>query len=146
MQFSLATIRHNDLPTPAIEVAKGKTATMTLGAPFGFDFHATNVGDKIKVEGGTVVIVGSQGERYERAWNCVSRPEVFWRKKGTKTATSAGKMGAFQDTAILAKGYDVAWFPLDLDAPLKNEKGAIEVQLVEKKHDIFGKIESDWKE
>jgi hypothetical protein len=55
-------------------------------------------------------------------------------------------MNSFQDPNDFAKGYDIAWFPLDMDVALKNEKGPVEFQLVDKKHDIFGKIESDWKD
>lgn len=131
---------------PSVDVVKGQTTTMTLGAPFGFDFVVTTEGEKAKVEGGSVVIVGSQGERYERPWDCVPRPEVLWRKKGAKSSTVAGKMGQLIDSAAFSKGYDVAWFPVDFEFSLKNEKGPIEVQLLEKKHDIFGKIESAWKD
>ncbi len=133
--------------TPSFEVKKGQTATLTLGAPFGFDFKTTNPGGKIKVEGKSVVVIGSQGERYERPWNCVARPEVAWRKKGSRTATKAEKMPALQDTEGLGKhGWDAAWTPLDLEIDLKGEKGPVEIQLSEKKHDLFGKVESDWKE
>jgi len=132
--------------TPAVEVPRGGTATMTLGAPFGFEFRVAVEGDKLLVPGGSVVITGSQDERYERAWNCVARPEVFWRKKGTKTSNNGGKMAPFQNVDDFAKGYDIAWFPTDLVVPLKNDKDPVEVQLVDKKHDLFGKIESGWQE
>jgi hypothetical protein len=57
------------------------------------------------------------------------------------------KMPLVQDTdGLQKKGYEACWSPLDAEIDLKGEKGPIEVQLVDKKHDIFGKIESDWKE
>jgi hypothetical protein len=132
---------------PTYDVERGKTVTITLGAPFAFDFQKSVDGDKLKVEGRSVVIVGSASERYERTWNCVPRPEVSFRKKGTKLASKGERMGVVQDTdGLQKKGYEACWSPLDIEIELRGEKGAVEVQLSEKKHDIFGKIESDWKE
>lgn len=133
--------------TPTWDVKTGQTTVVTLGAPFGFDFKHTFESEKLSVTGRSVAIVGSQGERYERTWNCVPRPEVSWRKKGTKKSNKGDKMPALLDTEGLSKyGRDAAWSPLDLVLVLKGEKGPIEVQLTEKKHDLFGKIESDWRE
>jgi hypothetical protein len=133
--------------TPTYDVERGKTVTVTLGAPFTFDFKAAVDGDKLKVEGRSVVILGSATERYERCWNCVPRPEVFFRKKGSHTVSKGEKMPLVQDTdGLQKKGYEACWSPLDAEIDLKGEKGPIEVQLVDKKHDVFGKIESDWKE
>jgi len=133
--------------SPTWQVEAGKTVTVPMGAPFGFDFKYSPEGDKIKVEGMSVAVVGRSAERYERAWACVARPEVFWRKKGNKTAANKGeKMGVILDQDTLAKlKAPAAWFPLDVEVPLKGEKSAVEVQLVEKKHELFGKIESEWK-
>jgi hypothetical protein len=51
------------------------------------------------------------------------------------------------DTAMLEKlGFAATWFPMKLEIELKGVEGPIEVQLVDKKHDIFGKVESTWKE
>ena len=131
---------------PTWQVEPGKTAVVQLGGPFGFDWRHSVDGDKVKVEGASVCVVGAKGERYERAWGCVPRPEVSWRKKGTKTGSKGELMKVIldQDTMIKQKP-DASWFPLDLEVPLKGEKNAIEVQLLEKKHDLFGKIESEWK-
>jgi len=41
-------------------------------------------------------------------------------------------------------GTETTWFPLDLELDVKGQ-GDVELQLVDKKHDLFGKIESDWK-
>ena len=44
-------------------------------------------------------------------------------------------------------GWPAAWFPLDTTVETKEKPGTeVEVQLVDKKHDLFGKVESDWKE
>jgi hypothetical protein len=129
------------------EVKKGATTLVTLGAPYGFDFQPTFQDGKLSVKGSSVFIVGAQGERYERMWDCVPHPEVIWRKKGSKTPSKGDRMPFVQDSAAFEKlGWEATWTPLDLDLTLKNEKGPVEVQLVEKKHELFGKIESDWKE
>ena len=132
--------------TPSWQVEPGKTVTVSLGGPFGFDWKHTVEGENLKVEGMSVVVVGKNGERYQRAWGCIPRPEVSWRKKGTKTGTKGERMAVVmdQDTMIKMKP-EALWFPLDIEVPLKGEKGPVEVQLVEKKHDIFGKVESEWK-
>jgi hypothetical protein len=129
------------------DVAKGKTTLVTLGAPYGFDFKS-NYGDgKLEVEGASVVITGSKGERYERHWRTIPRPEVSYRKKGAKKALKSERMAYFADANELGiKGWDAAWFPLDFTMDAKDGGDAVEVQLIEKKHDFFGKIESAWKE
>lgn len=138
-------VRSND--TPTWEVNPGKTTLVTLGAPFGFAFKHTLEGETLRVEGQSVVVTGSAKERYERPWNCTARPEVAWRKKGTKKGSKPERMPfmiASED--IDTKGWPAAWFPFDLELQLIGAPGAVEVQLTQKKHDLFGKIESDWKE
>jgi hypothetical protein len=133
--------------TPSFEVKKGETSVVSLGAPFGFDFRFRRDGDKLTVDGKTVVVVGKNQERYERAWNCVARPEVVWRKKGSRAGSKPEKMPVLSGTEGIEKyGWEATWFPLDCEIDLKLEKNPIEVQLVEKRHDLFGKIESAWKE
>jgi hypothetical protein len=128
------------------DVKKGETTVVTLGAPFGFDFRTTNVEGKLTVEGASVVVTGSQGERYERAWQCVPHPEVGWRKKGTKKASKYERMGIVQDSDAVTKlGWQAAWFPMNIDLDVKGQ-GDVEVQLVDKKHPLFGKVESEWKQ
>jgi hypothetical protein len=127
------------------DVKKGETTVVTLGAPFSFDFKSSNVDGKLTIEGGTVVITGSQGERYERPWQCVPRPEVTWRKKGTKKGSKYEKMPQVQDSDTVSKqGWQAAWFPMNLDIDVKGQ-GDVEVQLLDKKHELFGKVESEWK-
>ena len=41
-------------------------------------------------------------------------------------------------------GWEAVWFPLDLALDVKGQ-GEVEVQLVDKKHELFGKLESEWK-
>ena len=133
---------------PSWSVRKGETTTVTLGAPFGFDFKYEVDAGKIRVKGKTVVVVGSAGERYERAWNCVPRPEVAWRKKGAKQPLGDAKMpmGDFSTIDNKELGWAALWFPLDVVVDSKDKSGAYEVQLTQKKHDLFGKVESIWKD
>jgi hypothetical protein len=133
---------------PSWSVRKNEATTVTLGAPFGFDFRTEIDGSKLKVKGKTVVVTGAAGERYERPWNCVARPEVAWRKKGARQALGDAKMPMPDYSSIENKdlGWSALWFPLDLAAELKEKGNAFEVQLTQKKHDLFGKVESAWKE
>ncbi len=45
---------------------------------------------------------------------------------------------------VAKKGWNVTWFPKDLAIDVKGVEGAVEVQLTEKKHSMFGKITSEW--
>ncbi|MDZ4772231.1 MAG: hypothetical protein SGI72_03760, partial [Planctomycetota bacterium] len=130
---------------PNYDVTKGGTTVISLGAPFSFDFQSRNDEGKVTITGQTVAVVGSAGEHYERLWQCVAKPEVVWRKKGTKKAEKATKMAHVTDVETMNKlGTETTWFPLDLELDVKGQ-GDVELQLVDKKHDLFGKIESDWK-
>jgi hypothetical protein len=133
---------------PSWSVRKGETTTVTLGAPFGFEFRFDSDGGKITVKGKTVVVSGVASERYERPWNCVARPEVAWRKKGARQPLGDAKMpiGDYETINNKDLGWSCVWFPLDLVADTKEKGGTFEVQLTQKKHDLFGKIESAWKE
>jgi hypothetical protein len=127
------------------DVTKDKVTVVTLGAPYSMDFEYKNSDGHITVTGGSVVVTGSAGERYERAWHCVPHPEVSWLKKGKKTGSKLVKMLPVQDTETLEKlGFPAAWFPLDLQLDAKGQ-GEVELQLVDKKNELFGKIESAWK-
>ena len=54
-------------------------------------------------------------------------------------------MPSLQDSQVLEKlGFPAAWFPLDVQVETKGVTD-VEVQLVDKKHELFGKIESAWK-
>ncbi len=133
---------------PSWTVRKGETTNVTLGAPFGFDFKYEIEAGKLRVKGKTVVVIGSGGERYERAWNCVPKPEAAWRKKGAKQALGDGKLPSADFSTIENKelGWTALWFPLDLLVETKEKGNQFEVQLTQKKHDLFGKIESAWKD
>ncbi len=146
MQKSLIVAPH--VSPPSWSVRKGETTTVTLGAPFSFDFRYETDGGKLKVKGKSVCVVGAAGERYERPWNCVAHPEAAWRKKGQKNPGGDAKMPIGDLETINNKdlGWTAVWFPLDVVLDTKEKSGAFEVQLVQKKHDLFGKIESPWKE
>ena len=131
--------------TPTWTVTEGKTTEVALGGPFGFDFKADVDPKGCQVIGDTVCIIGAAGERYERPWLCKPRPLAAARVPGNKRGSKPQKMPITGDTMEVAKkGWNVTWFPKDLAIDVKGVEGAVEVQLTEKKHSMFGKITSEW--
>lgn len=129
----------------SIDVTKGATTIVTLGAPFTLEYKSSNIDGKISIDGKSVVVVGSAGERYERPWQCVVHSEAAWRKKGTKQPSKYERMGLIRDPEVVNKtGWAALWFPLDLDLDIKGQ-GEVEVQIVDRKHPLFGAVESEWK-
>ena len=132
-------------------VQPGKETVVKLGAPYSFAFQQETSGTKLRVKGRSVTVVGVSGERYERTWGCVPRPEMAWRKAGSRRASKPEKMPVVLDLDELKEDgtrlhdYADCWRPLDLEIELKKDEGPLEVQLVEKKNKLFGSIESDWK-
>jgi hypothetical protein len=105
-------------------------------------------GEGVVVQGGTVVVVGERGERYERPWNCRPAPDVSWRKSGARKGNKAERMKLISDQYVMMEvenGWAKVWFPLDCEFEVKN-LDAVELQLAEKKNSLFGKLESEWKE
>jgi len=131
------------------DVAVGGTTVVKLGAPYALDFTLKQADDKLTVVGNTVVMTGVGSERYERPWNVVPHPEASWRKKGTKKVVKTEKMPLIQSTQTIEDmgeaGWLAIWFPLDLVFDVKGA-GDVEVQIVDEKHKLFGKVESAWKE
>lgn len=129
---------------PPLVVKPGQASKLTLGAPFSFDFRATISGDKVTVQGSSITVVGAGGERYHRLWNARVQPEVLLRKAGSKKGNKGGRMSLIGDPQTLNDlGFDKCWKPLDLD--VENSFGdEVEVQLVQDKSKLFGKIESLW--
>ncbi len=104
--------------------------------------------EAVTVAGASVTVVGSRGERYERTWGCAPRPDVMLRKAGSRKGGKGEKMGAVMDLNAMEEGkrifsYGDTWRPLD--TTVDNKYDEVEVQLVEKKNKLFGKIESVWK-
>lgn len=131
----------------SIRVEPGKVETLELGAPFGFEFKQSLDGEVLTVVGQSVVVTGAAGERYERVWNCVPQPEVSWRKAGSKKGSKGEDMENVMSSDQLDQlGWESGWFPRDLIQTLKNPPEAVEVQLIEKKNKLFGKITSEWKD
>jgi hypothetical protein len=134
---------------PNYDVRAGQTVVVNLGAPYSFEWNSTRSEDSVTVQGATVTVVGIGGERYERTWNCVTRPEVSWRKKGAKKAGGTVRMDLISDQEKLYargnQGWIDVWYPLDLVLETKGA-GDVELQMSDAKHKLFGKVESPWKE
>ena len=138
--------------TPSWSVEAGKTVVIPLGAPFAYDFDTEIKDGKLTVKGPSVTVIGSASERYERLWNCVTRPELAWRKAGTKHASKPEKLGIVEDLnekdeqGHTKHEFTDTYHPLDLSVEVKLKEGeGVEVQLSEKKNKLFGAIESIWK-
>ncbi len=130
------------------EVVTGKTTTVQLGGPFGFDFNFDHDAKTVHVEGNTVAVIGVAGERYERPWNCVPRALASWRKEGSKKGSKPEKMGFIKsqdELTTAAGGWSACWFPFSVTMPKKGKAEDVQVQLTEKKNKLFGKIESEWR-
>jgi len=132
----------------AWKVSAGQTTKMELGAPFGFDFKVSQNDESITVEGPSIVVTGRGGETYQRLWNCVLTPEVNLRKQGSSKGKKEAKLVPVQSQEELEDhkfDFKKVWFPMS-EPIVKNIPGeTFEVQLFEKKHKLFGKVESDWK-
>ena len=133
---------------PGYEVNPGEVTTFELGAPFGFEFKYDVDDEFITLDGNDVVITGKMGERYERTWNCVPKPEVSFRKEDSKRGSKPEKMRLVQGSQELVDlGLGASWFPRMNPPQIDRSKvdGKILLQLVDKKNKLFGKIVSDWK-
>jgi len=134
--------------TPKWDVDAGQEIPVELGAPFGFAFQYEIAGRTLLLEGDSVVVTGMASERYERPWNCVPRPEVAYREPGSKRGSkpeSTKLIGSQEEMSEPGMSWKNTWFPLDLTIEMKADLAEVEVQLTEKKHKLFGKIESEWK-
>lgn len=143
MQMMKAVI----LPTdnmPVYDVIEGKNVTVESGAPFTFDFEYEASGSGVAMDGTSVRVLGAGGEAYERIYGAVPIPEASVRKKGGKRAVMTEKLKpALDQDGVQKHGWAALWKPLDKEIPAK--VGDAEVQLMEKKNRLFGKITSDWK-
>ncbi len=138
------------LPTedaPTYEVTEGKTVAVKLGAPYDLTATYETADESVTVVGKNVAVLGSGGERYERFYLCVPRPEASYRKKGTKKASKPEEMSIIQDRDGFDRkgGYAAMWKPLDLVLPKRANETEVEVQLTEKKNKLFGKIDGNWR-
>jgi hypothetical protein len=130
------------------KVAAGQTVKVELGAPFGFDFSFVQDDSTVTIEGPSIVVVGKAGETYQRLWNCVLAPEVNLRKAGSSKGKKEKKLvpaGSQEEIQDHDNDYKVAWFPIGEPIEKPNPGEPVEVQLFEKKHKLFGKIESAWR-
>ncbi len=128
--------------TPMWDVTEGETTVVKLGGPFDLAFAIDVEEQSIKVLGRSVVVTGVSHERYERSWNCVTKAEAAYRKAGAKRGSKGEKMALL---SVIDKEWEDAWFPLSTTIEKKAAEADVEVQIVMKKHKLFGKIESSWR-
>jgi hypothetical protein len=135
--------------TPTWDVQAGGTTTIELGSPFSMDFDVEQNATSGWITGSSIVVTGKSEETYQRLWNCVLQPEVNVRPAGKKRGKDVGQMkpaGTQEEVSDIYGGdMKTLWFPVDFSFEKKKEGEDVEVQLVEKKNKLFGKIESDWK-
>ncbi|MDG1049446.1 MAG: hypothetical protein P8R46_04495 [Planctomycetota bacterium] len=143
MQMMKAVI----LPTSSMkvyDVLEGETVVVETGSPFTFDFEYEAGGSGVTVDGTSVRVIGAGGESYERIYGAVPVPEASVRKVGGKRAAMTEKLKpALDQDGVQKHGWAALWKPLSKEIPAK--VGDAEVQLMEKKNRLFGKITSDWK-
>ncbi|MGD2017603.1 MAG: hypothetical protein PVJ89_05790 [Planctomycetota bacterium] len=143
MQMMKAVI----LPTETMkvfDVREGENVTIQTGSPFTFDYEYAVASDGVTVDGTSIRVVGAGGESYERIYGAVPIPEASVRKKGGKRAIMTEKMKpALDQDGVQKHGWAALWKPLDKTFSVRVDEA--EVQLMEKKNRLFGKIESDWK-
>lgn len=143
MQMMKAVI----LPTDgmrAYDVLEGKNVVVETGAPFTFDYEYEASGSGVTVDGNSIRVIGVGGESYERIYGAVPVPEASVRKQGGKRAAMTEKLKpALDQDGVQKHGWAALWKPLNTEIPAK--VGDAEVQLMEKKNRLFGKITSDWK-
>jgi hypothetical protein len=132
--------------TPPCRVEPGKTATLEIGEPFGFDFTVTQNEQEITIQGKSIAVTGRGRETYQRLWNCAVEPTISVRKGGTTKGSEEGEMRTAESSEEARDlGYETLWYPIDVTLPKKKEGEEVEVQLSEKKNKLFGKIESIWR-
>ena len=143
MQMMKAVI----LPTETMkvfDVREGENVTIQTGSPFTFDYEYAVASDGVTVDGTSIRVVGAGGESYERIYGAVPIPEASVRKKGGKRAIMTEKMKpALDQDGVQKHGWAALWKPLDKTFSVRVDEA--EVQLMEKKNRLFGKIESDWR-
>lgn len=129
------------------KVGPGETVKLELGAPFAFDFKFAENEESVTVAGPTIVVTGRGGETYQRLWNCVLTPEVHLRKVGSSRGKKEEELvpaTSQEELETLEWDLRAAWFPVGKPIT-KPSPDPVEVMLFQKKHKLFGKVESDWK-
>jgi hypothetical protein len=138
-----------------IDVLPGEEAVVEVGGPYTYDFEY-KLGGSLVVNGSSVKIHGRGGEVYLDVWGGVPEPTVFVRRRGSSRGRAVGELvrpenGKELDSYFRAKNQqdnrfgllDAIFTPMDLR--VRKPRGSIEVRLVERRHSLFGKVESEWK-
>jgi len=143
-----------------ITVKPGENTTITIGAPFRFDFERSSSGADVEVNSHKVKVLGASGEHYAHLNGCVPEIDVLFAKdeKG-HGAKSVGTLTAVPDQDVATKlntefrdiGYYCSMFPVVKGAKDKlnllrfTPPGNGFVGMRANKAKLFGKIESEWK-
>jgi len=130
-------------------VQAGEKVEIELGEPFGMTFAFRQDDDTVTVEGRSIVVTGKAGETYPRLWNCVVQPEVMLRKAGSSRGKKEDKLvpaGSQEEFEAHKYDFNTVWFPISEPIEKPQPGNDFEVQLLDKKNKLFGKIESEWQE
>jgi len=129
--------------SPKYVVEEGERVDIEVGKPYKFLFQYDVTEDEVTVKGDTIQVLGAGGEVYDRFYLCVPYVDISLREEGARRGGAAEGMKPVVDNQGIADhGWSRMWKPLD--GKLPNRFDAVEVQMTERKNDLFGKIESDW--
>ncbi len=130
------------------EIRKGKAksfkvepdgeATLTLGAPFEFDYKLTAQGDKMQLRGRDITVHGKLGEQYVRFFPAILSPEVIVKKESGGTVAKE-KLKPIEGGNAWQE--DLAWYPRDLEW---DKAGQTSFKLkISDDHPLLGSIKRD---
>lgn len=132
------------------EIRKGKSkafkvepdgeVTLTLGAPFEFDYKLTSQGEKMQLRGRDLGVLGKLGEQYVRFHPAILMPEVIVKKDGGGQVAKE-KMKPIDGGDTWSE--DLAWYPKDLEWD-KAGKSAFKLKITGE-HPLLGSIKKDEK-
>ncbi len=126
------------------EVKAGEIFTLSMGAPYTFDFAVENPAKKFVVKGRTLVVYDVLGAMVGRIYDEIPVPEVSVR---TESGSSVGPPKDMKriDSETFNKDNSLAWFPADFEVE-KGGTAKYQARLSLKKHKLLGgPFDSEWK-
>jgi hypothetical protein len=138
----------NGRQAKSCEIRKGKSktfkvepdgeVTLTLGAPFEFDYKLTSQGEKMQLRGRDLTVLGKLGEQYVRFYPALVTAEVVV-KKDSGGQVAKEKLKPIEGGNTWTE--DLAWYPKDLEWD-KAGKAAFKLK-VTGEHPLLGTIKKD---